>query len=148
MADDEAQDVVPGRSPTPSAPAVHEPPATPAEREDENRNDWEHLSPREMRVLASSPNASGTSPKGGRHVSWSHTDTAAIDRRVNSSPAQLRPILHWNMEDLVEDALTTEQSDEPAPPEAAPKSPLAIPEAPLPSPQPGGIDEVEHIFGA
>lgn len=148
-ADDEAQDIVPGRSPTPSAtPAVHEPPATPAESLDENRNDWEHLSPREMRVLASSPNASGTSPKGARHVSWSHTDAAGIDRRVNSSPAQLRPILHWNMEDLVEDALTTEQGDEPAPPEAAPKSPLVIPEAPLPSPQPGGIDEVEHIFGA
>ena len=75
-----------------------------------------------------------------------------MGRRVNSSPAQLHPMLHWNMEDLVEDALSTEQSEGDSPPGAttvpAPGSPLAIPASPLPSPQPGGIDEVEHIFGA
>lgn len=151
----------------PEAPAVPDVPAdaaVPADAPgvgarslDENRNVWEHLSPREMRELASaSPRAPSASPKGerpARHVSWSaHSDPGGMGRRVNSSPAQLHPMLHWNMEDLVEDALSTEQSEGDSPPGAttvpAPGSPLAIPASPLPSPQPGGIDEVEHIFGA
>ncbi|KAI3617311.1 hypothetical protein CBS9595_003220 [Malassezia furfur] len=155
-------------SAAPEAPAVSDTPAdavstdapdTGARSLDENRNVWEHLSPREMRVLASaSPRAPSASPQGersARHVSWSaHADPGGLGRRVNSSPAQLHPMLHWNMEDLVEDALSTEQSESDPPrahgaaTEAAPGSPLAIPAAPLPSPQPGGIDEVEHIFGA
>ena len=166
--------LAPNAEPEPASEAAHAPPGTPPVRaadatehggsdagaagpSDENRNVWEHLSPREMQVLASSPGPPSLSPKGdrlGRHVSWSaHPDSVAMNRRVNSSPAQLRPVLHWNMDDLVEDALSTEQGEgECAPPldpaTAAPSSPLVIPASPLPSPQPGGIDEVEHIFGA
>lgn len=153
-------------------PAADQLPASSAgsEASNDGRSDWEHLSPREMDVLSRSP---GIMPvpsakahtlictpgrqKHIRNVSWSTPGISeSVNRRVNSSPSAMRPRLHWNMEDLVEDALSTENSDESGPDEAtASMSPsrnlipdVLIPEEPLPSPQPGGIDEIEHIFGA
>lgn len=153
----------PSTDPTP-------PSSTGAETPEDGRSDWEHLSPREMDVLSRSPGImpvpstkahtlGGTPgrPKHIRNVSWS---TPAVSdnerRRVNSSPSALRPPLHWNMEDLVEDALSMEHNDESGKDNADDSvSPVwnitpdvLIPEEPLPSPQPGGIDEIEHIFGA
>ncbi|WFD44086.1 Factor arrest protein 11 [Malassezia psittaci] len=145
---------------TPSKSGVHSNPTddsdlTKNEQHDENQNLWENVSPREMQMLASSPKIPSVSPRydRSRQVSWSsQPDPVPLGRRVNSSPAQLHPKLHWNMEDLVEDALSTEQGD--AKDTASPKNPQettatpSIPDSPLPSPKPGGIDEVEHIFGA
>ena len=153
----------PSTDPTPPSSAG-------AETPEDGRSDWEHLSPREMDVLSRSPGImpvpstkahtlGGTPgrPKHIRNVSWS---TPAVSdnerRRVNSSPSAMRPPLHWNMEDLVEDALSMEHNDESGKDNADDSvSPVwnitpdvLIPEEPLPSPQPGGIDEIEHIFGA
>lgn len=71
---------------------------------------------------------------------WGHA--SRFTSRVNSSPRQ-RPALHWNTEDLIEDALSVDDQEN-----AAQESLLGVPSEPLPSPKPGGIDEVEHIFGA
>ncbi|WFC99531.1 Factor arrest protein 11 [Malassezia yamatoensis] len=145
---------------TPSKPGVHpnrtdDSDSNKNEQQDENRNLWENVSPREMQILASSPKVPSVSPRydRSRQVSWSsQPDPVSLGRRVNSSPAQLRPKLHWNMDDLVEDALSTEQGDgkDPANQNHSEESTatLSIPDSPLPSPKPGGIDEVEHIFGA
>ncbi|WFD33193.1 Factor arrest protein 11 [Malassezia cuniculi] len=111
------------------------------ESHDDNRNDWEHMSPREMKILSSSA-LGDHSGRLHRSKSTEWTQTSRFDRRVNSSPLE-RPIMHWNMEDLVEDALAVEERDEDLPEEV-----LGLPTEPLPSPKPGGIDEVEHIFGA
>ncbi|PKI83962.1 Factor arrest protein 11 [Malassezia vespertilionis] len=105
---------------------------------DENCNNWEHMSPREMQLLLSPSGERVHSRPSSRSNSMSH------ERRVNSNPAQGRPLLHWNMEDLVEDAI--ENSEATA---ARPATPLQpVPAAPRTPPQPGGIDEVEHLFGA
>jgi len=153
----------PSTDPTPPSSAG-------AETSDDGRNDWEHLSPREMDVLSRSPgimpvpsakaHTLGGTPgrqKHIRNVSWSTPALSENERRrVNSSPSAMRPPLHWNMEDLVEDALSMEHTDESVTEDASEGAPSAwnitpdvlIPEEPLPSPQPGGIDEIEHIFGA
>ena len=65
---------------------------------------------------------------------------------MNSSPGTCRPLMHWNMEELVEDAISTEEDPREIPVERLEQA--NIPERPLASPKPGGIDEVEHIFGA
>lgn len=108
---------------------------------DINQNNWEHMSPREMHFLST-----GTidEPSGSLRRSlsteWGHA--SRFTSRVNSSPRQ-RPALHWNTEDLIEDALSVDDQEN-----AAQESLLGVPSEPLPSPKPGGIDEVEHIFGA
>ncbi|WFD31581.1 Factor arrest protein 11 [Malassezia sp. CBS 17886] len=114
-------------------------------RHDENRNVWEHMSPREMQHLASASAAASQSPRPDRRRR-SSSGAGRLDGRVNSSPAQMRPLLHWDMEDLVEDAITTGNADSVDGAEEAP--PLLSVDMPRPSPKPGGIDEVEHIFGA
>ena len=124
-----------------SAPATPAPP--PADRQDENRNDWEHLSPREMRHLSAGPLARPSSPLPEQQLlrrtrSLSHSRLHKSDSGVRLSP--LQPPIHWGAEQLVEDALATEESDEAEPVQAL--------DTPLPSPKPGGIDEVEHVFGA
>lgn len=120
------------------------------------QNNWEHLSPNEMRILSSSPKQSPPD-RHTRHGSLIGVPPDfTLGHRVNSSPSGTRPTLHWDMEDLVEDALSTEQEDASVRPQDATLSPSkhhdptlgGIPDVPLPSPRPGGIDEVEHIFGA
>ena len=54
--------------------------------------------------------------------------------------------MHWNMEELVEDAISTEEDPPEIPVERLEQA--NIPERPLASPKPGGIDEEEHIFSA
>lgn len=125
------------------------------------QNVWEHLSPHEMDVLSRSPRtSSGTicsprsnsalsSPKsiGSRRLSLSNPQVMKESlHRVNSSPGSFRPPVHWNMEELVEDAISTEE--EPPEIQVEEVDQMNIPEVPLASPKPGGIDEVEHIFGA
>lgn len=125
------------------------------------QNVWEHLSPHEMDVLSRSPRtSSGTarSPRsisdlsspqsiGSRRLSLSNPQVMKGNvHRVNSSPGSIRPPIHWNMEDLVEDAISTEEDPHEMPVEEIDQ--MNIPELPLASPKPGGIDEVEHIFGA
>lgn len=125
-------------SETPAADVPARPGTAPPR--DDNRNYWEHLSPREMRYLSTGER--GPNGRLSRSVSTEWIRSSRFDRRVNSSPLE-RPLLHWNMEDLVEDAISVE-SRKPYDQEDA----IDVPNEPLPSPKPGGIDEVEHIFGA
>ncbi|KAL4402224.1 Factor arrest protein 11 [Malassezia pachydermatis] len=106
---------------------------------------------RSSTVAAPPTSETSASTKTRRHmrnVSFSLLSTSspalAYHRRVNSSPGMQRPPLHWSMKDLVEDAISSEQGDN----VPAPEPDILIPDVPLPSPKPGGIDEVEHIFGA
>lgn len=152
---------VPLESLEPSTPDAVPAPSGGTDTADDGRNVWEHLSPREMDALSRSPGIlpvpSSKSSTPGRHMhirqpSWNTPGLPEDKRRVQSSPSAARPPLHWNMEDLVEDALSTEQ-DESAPDDQTDTArhlipDVLIPEAPLSSPQPGGIDEIEHIFGA
>lgn len=128
-------------TPSSETPAADVPvrPGTAPPRDD-NRNYWEHLSPREMRYLSTGER--GPNGRLSRSVSTEWIRSSRFDRRVNSSPLE-RPVLHWNMEDLVEDAISVE-SRKPYVQEDT----IDVPNEPLPSPKPGGIDEVEHIFGA
>lgn len=121
------------------------------------QNVWEHMSPHEMDVLSRSPRIQATvrSPSffssqqnGGTHrLPLSNSPGMKEGRnRVHSSPNGARPTMHWNVEDLVEDAISTEE--EPSTAEQNSLDDVLIPQTPLASPKPGGIDEVEHIFGA
>ena len=121
---------------------------------------WEHMSPHEMDVLSRSPNAarkslsprnvSNRSPSTNFSVRrFSASSSPGVRqslRRVHSNPGIIHPTLHWNAEDLVEDAISTEEETNETP--APSVEEMMIPDAPLSSPHPGGIDEVEHIFGA
>lgn len=128
----------------------------------EGQNDWEHLSPREMTILSRTPlsphlvrrrsQGSGTSPpmrlREGHHRNVSLSlataaGTTSRHRRINSTPGMEHPALHWSIRDLVQDAISSEEGDGTTEAASLPES-----DEPLPTPQPGGIDEVEHIFGA
>ena len=96
-----------------------------------------------MRHLSAGPLVRPSSPLPEQQLlrrtrSLSHSRLHKSDSGVRLSP--LQPPLHWGAEQLVEDALATEESDEAEPVQAL--------DTPLPSPKPGGIDEVEHVFGA
>ena len=124
------------------------------------QNVWEHMSPHEMDVLSRSPNAARKSLSPRNMSSRSPSTNFSVRRfsassspgvrqslrRVHSNPGIIHPTLHWNAEDLVEDAISTEEETNETP--APSVEEMMIPDAPLSSPHPGGIDEVEHIFGA
>lgn len=125
------------------------------------QNLWEHLSPHEMDILSRSPRTNSGTLRSPHSLSTSSSPRSLHSRRlslsnpqviresvhrVNSSPGTCRPLMHWNMEELVEDAISTEEDPPEIPVERLEQA--NIPERPLASPKPGGIDEVEHIFGA
>ena len=104
-----------------------------AAEEDENRNDWEHLSPREMRYLASGPPAAPGSPLSGRNRRRSSASSGS--GRSNSDSSPLRPVLEFGPELLTadEDVIAPDEDEEELP-------------KPLAHPQAGGIDEVSLFF--
>lgn len=170
---------------------------------DENRNEWEHLSPKEMRYLSNAsatspvspsigrrrvsrggaPGASpGASPRSGAVVvmggnaapgsapnqsprlslrSSPHTLGVGVGIGLSSPPSAhalspaspLRPVLPFSLEELdreealdLGDADAPRPDDENLPAQVDEVEPFNVP--PLPHPKDGGIDEVEHIFGA
>lgn len=167
----------PATSPADNAtgPTSLEPP--PAPLKDENRNEWEHLSPKEMRFLSHSvtpPPASpsygrrrvsrgapspGTSPGVGAAVVMGQQRGQSPRLNFGPSPrtlvglgsspsahlspaSPLRPVLPFSLEELErEDALDLGVTDSQDESENGFVPPLATPKE-------GGIDEVEHIFGA
>ncbi|CEH11967.1 Uncharacterized conserved protein [Ceraceosorus bombacis] len=142
----------------------------------EGAQSWEHLSPREMRVLtsprpttpgspgarrrrhsrSSSTESSGSparptgqirrsSSSGLAHASSEDGAAAALLRpnaqravRSNSDSSQLRPVLSFGPE-LLEDDQDEEE-------EEVGEEEEYVDEIPRPNPQPGGIDEVEHLW--
>ena len=112
------------------------------ELKDENKNEWEHLSPKEMRFLASSGGRVSPAPPGsplaerGMHRRASSSG-GRPGSRPNSQSSPLRPVLPFGLDNLThDDAIALEEEQEPD----AYAQPLA-------KPKEGGIDEVEHIFG-
>lgn len=124
--------------------------------EEEGKSDWEHLSPKEMRFLASQPRPpTPGSPTSGRlrRRSSSSSSSSSSSRSADSSLAglgagirrssgELRPVLNFDDEDISNSGEVEEIGDEG---EAEVEGEEDLQE--LPKPQSGGIDEVEHIFG-
>ncbi|KAN0064740.1 Factor arrest protein 11 [Thecaphora frezii] len=99
---------------------------------DPNRNDWEHLSPKEMRHLAAGTPGAPGSPLSGRHRRRSSASSGSS--RSNSDSSPLRPVLEFGPELLTaeDDGIVVEDEEEELP-------------KPLPNPQAGGIDEVSTL---
>lgn len=103
---------------------------------DENRNDWEHMSPKEMRFLTSQPASQPGSPLSDRHRRHSSSGSSGKLSRSNSDSSPLRPVLSFGPEELL--AMEAESDD-------AVEDELEVEQVqPLPQPQAGGIDEVSR----
>ncbi|PWN29850.1 hypothetical protein BDZ90DRAFT_278098 [Jaminaea rosea] len=129
----------------------------------EGKSDWEHLSPKEMRFLASQPrpptpgspttSGPGGGSSGRRRRRSSAAAAAERERQIalqreaelakvmpgmprRTSSEQLRPVMGFEDDDdlVAGEEVEEEEEDEEE-------------EQPLPPPQAGGIDEVEHVFG-
>lgn len=110
---------------------------------EEGKSAWEHLSPKEMRFLASQsrPPTPG-SPTSGRHRPRRKSSSpsakgsdAFTGSGMRRSSTDLRPVLNFDEDDLADVGEVEEEEESSEVLE------------PLPNPQEGGIDEVEHVFG-
>lgn len=129
------------------------------ETSNEGKSDWEHLSPKEMRFLATqprppTPGSPTTSGPGSSKRTRRRSSAAAAERERQlamdrerelakvmpgmprrTSGEVLRPVLTGlEDEDYDEGGEIEEEEDEEE-------------QQPLPAPKAGGIDEVEHVFG-
>ncbi|CAO1612896.1 unnamed protein product [Sympodiomycopsis kandeliae] len=126
---------------------------------EEGKTNWEHLSPKEMKFLSSSPVISAGSPLGSPTISKLSIDSPGASAsavrsrpssrrtsssRSNSDSQPLRPVLDFDAMDL-ESALQgrTEDVEEQQEEQEEEQQPVVHHVAA----QPGGIDEVEHVFG-
>lgn len=107
----------------------------PPPRIDENLNDWEHMSPKEMRFLGSQPGSPGMERNRRRSSGAPSSPSPRSNSRSNSSSSPLRPVLSFGPEDLEDDGIAVEDDDEGI--EDHLPQPLSTPKA-------GGIDEVSE----
>lgn len=103
----------------------------PPPRTDENVNDWEHMSPKEMRFLAQ---PGSPSMEKHRRRSSAGPSSPSPNPRSNSGSSPLRPVLSFGPELLEDDGIVIDDDED--------EEEQLL--QPLPTPKAGGIDEVRY----